>query len=872
MTNRADNFNRSDGAIGTPSDGGSAWSIIGFGNWSVISNQAGCATSAAQTVAYLETSATDGTVQATLATLGTSNALVTRLADSNNYIFASVEAGIPRIQLWKKVAGSFTNFGSPSSYTGSLSANDVLAIEASGNDYTVTLNGSSIITGTTTDLNTNTKVGIRANADTTARLDDFSFTESGGAVEHATSGAIAGGGAAVDGAASSLTVHATSGALAGGGSAVDGAATRTGAVSIAVAEFQSGTVWQRTVASSNASINLSGTYVGSPAAIQARIMQGVSEVVTWTTIDASPSGNTYSAAITVPEGDGYTAEVRFGDDTGTTDAQTNTWGVGAVVAVCGQSNGRNWFSTSGTDYANTLLRWYSSSVSTNTPTQTWRRVTSLSRGAQGFGDRFTSVYTDIPVGFLDCAVGSSGIDTWQQGDSNYEAAEAAIDAHGGCEGIIWVNGEADSIGGATQSYYEDRLYNNANSFIKGMRADVTNGSSFSNLPVYISILGRGNTVGAQIGDDDEVEAIRAAQYHVATTVADCFVGAYAADLDLVDGIHYTADSYEEHGRRVGQAVLVSLGDSTDAPPEISAIAVVDPTTVDVSITHHGGSDFTPTSGINGFEVLDDGTPVSLSSAVRSDGSTVRLTTSSSLTGTVTVRYLWGADGGVTFANAFSNQVVDNTSDTQALAWNPGIGTDVHATSGSPQGGGASVVGTAARTHVHTATGAVVCAGALITGTAARAVAAEHATSGALVAPGAAVSGSAAHIAIHATTGAIQAAGAEIAGSAARVAGAVSHSTTGALSGSGADVSGVAAVVRIHGTAGVLAGSGAVVSGSARNGLARARVGGTWVQQRRREVVLASVRLNGGGSVRAMGHKEAEIESEDELFFLLSAAA
>lgn len=88
MGNRSDNFNRADGSLGTPSDGGSAWESIS--NISISSNQA----SAGGTLAFaaLEASTNRVDVQVTLTSIpvGSSQGAVARAADDGNFFLASV--------------------------------------------------------------------------------------------------------------------------------------------------------------------------------------------------------------------------------------------------------------------------------------------------------------------------------------------------------------------------------------------------------------------------------------------------------------------------------------------------------------------------------------------------------------------------------------------------------------------------------------------------------------------------------------------------------------------------------------------------------------------------------------------------------------
>jgi hypothetical protein len=58
----------------------------------------------------------------------------------------------------------------------------------------------------------------------------------------------------------------------------------------------------------------------------------------------------------------------------------------------------------------------------------------------------------------------------------------------------------------------------------------------------------------------------------------------------------------------------------------------------VTIAHDGGTDFMPTTGIQGFVFLDNTTPITISAAVRTDATTVTLTLASAPTSGIETLY------------------------------------------------------------------------------------------------------------------------------------------------------------------------------------------------------------------------------------------
>src|SRR5207249_737276 len=91
MPLRSDNFNRANGVLGTPSDGGSAW-VDPTSNFNVVSNQAGASGSGNQAPAVLEASASDVVIKATSSNLSRFFGLSARYSDSSNYIYAAFDA------------------------------------------------------------------------------------------------------------------------------------------------------------------------------------------------------------------------------------------------------------------------------------------------------------------------------------------------------------------------------------------------------------------------------------------------------------------------------------------------------------------------------------------------------------------------------------------------------------------------------------------------------------------------------------------------------------------------------------------------------------------------------------------------------------
>lgn len=424
-------------------------------------------------------------------------------------------------------------------------------------------------------------------------------------------------------------------------------------------------VFQR---SSGGTYNLSiaGTYTGSPSAIQYRIVEHGTDTAVpghdWQTLDASPSGGAFSGTVSAIPAVGWNnVDVRFSNDFSVADEGSNRWAVGAVVLVIGDSNARNVFQT-GTSYTQTEIgSQYTGTTTLGEATGVW--AATAASGARQLIDDLAGAL-GVPVGLVKHGVGSTTLT--QEGDTGagywldqtaaepYPNAIATMDALGACECVVWVNGANDAFQGlVTQAQYQAGL----TSLLANLNSDLSAGYMHSEVPFIACQVGRDTNSGR---DDDGYADVRAA--------ASAFVDGESqaslvvmADLPLhSDGVHHTEAGYRTLATRVENAYSDRLSLAAVYPgPAISSYMAVDATTIDVGIAHGDGSDFTPTSGITGFEV-DLGSGFSAaSSAARQDASTIRLTHSS---GAVTgVRYLYGA------APDVSGAVTDNTSLALPLA-------------------------------------------------------------------------------------------------------------------------------------------------------------------------------------------------------------
>ncbi len=169
---RSDNFNRGDttNAIGTPSDGGSAWSQLS-GTWGISSNQGYNSSGGSQEICVLESSQSNVSVEAVCSPNAGSMGLVIRCTDNTNYFVLIVTGS--GIELWMNDDG-FTQLDA---FVGTVNNGDTIRVDAtSGNVITGYQNDVQRVTATNSFNSTATLHGMRCHSTTAPRFDDFSIT------------------------------------------------------------------------------------------------------------------------------------------------------------------------------------------------------------------------------------------------------------------------------------------------------------------------------------------------------------------------------------------------------------------------------------------------------------------------------------------------------------------------------------------------------------------------------------------------------------------------------------------------------------------------------------------------------------------------
>lgn len=414
----------------------------------------------------------------------------------------------------------------------------------------------------------------------------------------------------------------------------DGLVLPANSSSITITEGIQYTIYQRHTGNVR-DITIAGTYTGSPTTIEARVLKDdlSSVIVDWTTIVASPTGGVYSGVLTaVPQGGWYRTQVRFSNDVSKMSITLNIWGIGAIIGITGQSNAQVLGNDINGVQTQNLTRKY---TNRNYPSPGYYDNTAT--GTVALANQLMDSL-NIPVLILSQGINSTPITDWNSaGGYAYSQFKTAVTTVGGeLEAICYLQGEyeADPAHPMDTATYTTNL----NTLISLFRSDIT--WARSDKPIVITQLDRHD-----IGTDSNWEAIKTAQKNIVNE-GNYIYGFMCGDVEVVDGIHYQWATWPigaaRVGERLGLALLYHFGlVGYYKGPTILHYSQHSSTEIDIVIQNNGGTDFVPISGITGFEVFDNSSPKTISSTVRINSTTIRLTVSSPIVNITNVRYMYG---------------------------------------------------------------------------------------------------------------------------------------------------------------------------------------------------------------------------------------
>ena len=193
--------------------------------------------------------------------------------------------------------------------------------------------------------------------------------------------------------------------------------------------------------------------------------------------------------------------------------------------------------------------------------------------------------------------------------------------NGTIRAIVDVAGESDA-GNCTVAEFK------AAQLAKFQIMSETMGLTLGDIPIFISLIGR-NTNADYVG----YQTIREAGMEMAREYAYIHLLPEKFDIALegTDGIHTSDAGNIILMPRWIRYILSTLGETVSGAVTGSSISAVSRSgdTVTVTLSHPSGiTDFTPTTAIEGFAFLDNTTPITINTAVRTDATTITLTLAS----------------------------------------------------------------------------------------------------------------------------------------------------------------------------------------------------------------------------------------------------
>lgn len=381
--------------------------------------------------------------------------------------------------------------------------------------------------------------------------------------------------------------------------------------------------------SSEADIVITGTYSGSPTAIEASFNGG-----DYATIDASPSGGSFSGTLSAQAAGTGTLTVRWTNDTGVSDTVAN-FRIGDVFLWIGQSNQDGRFTNS---------QAFSGGVGCSIYDEDDAWI-NLASGYQAPGQSTYSVLpllashivgeTGVPCAFICETEGATGLVSpdanWASGGARYTAAMTAVSASGinGCKLILWYQGERDAVNDIETAAYAAA----ESAMLDAMQAAQ---SALSGVKMVSANIGEGSTATS-----DQISAIQQAKIANWNNDDDILPGPTAHDQEFSDGLHWKTDAQAVIlAGRWWRCIKAAAFSGTEDPrgPRLASATYVDDT---ITLTLTGGE--TPIA--NGTDttgwIVADGNGSRTVSSVSISTRTVTITCDQTLADTVTVSY---ADG------------------------------------------------------------------------------------------------------------------------------------------------------------------------------------------------------------------------------------
>lgn len=389
--------------------------------------------------------------------------------------------------------------------------------------------------------------------------------------------------------------------------------------------------------SNQANITVTGTYTGTPTAIEASWNSGA-----YTTIVASPAGGTFSGTISNQTAGQGTLIVRFTNNTSVSSSKSYV-GIGDIFVSAGQSNGSGRGLNPQT-YSNPTLKaslfgnddvWKELADPTDSNTNQVDSVSLEVPGVEG-GSVWPLIATNyladqnVPVAFIPTTKGGTSITQWQPNSSNhgdvttlYGSMYRRINAVGGVKAVLFWQGENDM--GTSRATYLSKVTSLANAI-------------YSDFGV--------KTVVAQIGPYNNqtatnIDNVRLAQIDAWNAGGNILPGPSLYDIQITDltyYVHFRTDAeVAAAATRWWAAIKKDLYSGTDGRGPILTSAKYNSTKTQIKLTFSDDTlPLLPASNLAGFTVKDNGISASISSITRIANNKLQINLASAASGTITI--------------------------------------------------------------------------------------------------------------------------------------------------------------------------------------------------------------------------------------------
>jgi hypothetical protein len=445
---------------------------------------------------------------------------------------------------------------------------------------------------------------------------------------------------------------------------------------LTVGGFPPGRTFQRTYGGTSGPVLVTGTYNGTaPTSMMARVRRKSDNAVilnyTALTGFAAANGVWSGTLPSVPVGnsaDGQGGACQIDVQSGAlTAAGSSDCFVGMINHFTGQSNCH--FGVVGTGSETPLpgTSWY------NGVSGTWS--VPIAAGAVAYLNELTTL-SGMPCAGCTTYQDATELKQFIKGSpsnsnlysGNARESKGMLDqilAIGGCEAMLWMQGENDASIPPTIRH----VYQGYHASIQANLVADAGLGSVANLPFFVMALATADDV---VNHRDQAYIWNYVQRTHALydgRVPNIFYASATSDAVLTGGIHWTAPGYAANFRRAAQTVAFQKG-FTAQPAKflIGSASIGSATTTVTNLTHFAGTDFTPTSGLVGLEVsADNGANWVTATGVRTTASSITWTHSALSTTQRVVRYLYGNMPGVDVTklavdNSARNAVLNFTID------------------------------------------------------------------------------------------------------------------------------------------------------------------------------------------------------------------